>query len=395
MNYLYKLILVGLIIILLIVGNIASAQELYSNGNTHKLLIDDSGSGFSNNSTRSQDQSNEYTLIGGFESYDIGYSSNTSGYIIKTGLQTTYESESPEISILSSSDNGVQLYSRLVLEIDPNSNPTSANGALFAIQISSDSFSNDIRYVNPTNFIPDNVTNSNLFVYYSPCAQTSNNPADDTRWDCGTVSGLVKYIKGLKPNTNYCVRAIALNGDATNSIPGPAVCATTTGLTLTLSMSATQTNFGSLSSTSYKTATPLITITTMSNANSGYTVYVKGTGNGNGTPSGLYSLSRDYLIPSVSGNLSSSIGTDGYGMQATITSGNAILDSNWDPSLGGRNSSYVGQINRNANQTLYSRSNPASVSDQAQISYLANISVAAPAANDYRDTITYTMIAIW
>lgn len=371
------------------------AQEQYSNGNTHRLIIDDTGSRFSDSSTRSQDQSNAYTLIGGFESYDIGYSSNSTGFIIKSGAQPVIEAESPEIAILSPNDSGVQLYSRLVLEIDPNSNPTSASGAFFAVQVSTDLFSSDIRYVNPSNFVPDTNTNSNLSIYYSPCAQTSSAPADDTRWDCGTVSGLVKYIRGLRPNTNYCVRAIAMNGDATNSIPGPAVCATTTGLTMTLTMTSRQSNFGSLSTTNYKPAIPLVTLTTLSNAVSGYTVSVRGTGSGSGTPSGLYSTSRSYLIPSTSGNLSASIGTEGYGMQASMTSGNATLNSVWDPSLGGRNTSYVGQITRNATQTLYSRNNAASVSDQAQITYLANISVSTPAGNDYRDTITYTMAAIW
>jgi hypothetical protein len=384
----------GIIICLIcfVMGNfgVALAQEYNSQDNTYKIIFDDSSSGYSGNDTRSIDQDGDNILIGGLESYDTGYGNNSSGFKFKSGLQSTFEANVAGVNVLSNDNAGVLLYDRLILEINPNGNPTSANGVRFAVQVDNDLTFASPNYVNPANFQLDLVTNSDLSIYYQPCAQ-SNLIADATRWDCGTVIGLVKFIEGLTPNTQYCARIIAMNGDATNSEPGPAICAVTAPLILTFTVSPNISNFGALSFTNVTTATPSTTLTSFTNAMNGYSTTVVGTGSGAGAVSGLYKSSApNHLIASTTGNLNASIGTEGYGMQAIIASGNATLDPNWDTTLIGRNPSYVGQLLRSAVQ-VYSRNNPNPANDVINTIYLANISTTTQ-TGVYQDVLTYTMI---
>jgi len=374
----------------------AFAEVYESQDSTYRLQIDDSGSGFSSNSSNSTDQLNQNILIGGFEAFDTGYGNNSSGYKFKSGLQPTFEANVSQLSLLTNTDGTIPLYNRLLARINPSGNPTSADGARFALQLSQDIGFGTFNYINPTNFAPDLVTNPNLSFYYQPCAQTTNQPIDATRWDCGTVGGLKRFVQGLKPNTNYCVRVVAMNGDATNSEPGPGLCETTQGLSISLSVSPNTSNFGLLTSNTVKTASPSTTLNSSTNALAGYSVRIIGTGSGSGSASGLYSLSETYLVSSVSGNLDGLIGSNGYGLQGAVLSGSGevTLDSAWDPTLGGRNSSYVGQILRST-LNLYSSAVPNTTSHQVSASYLATVSPAAPPANDYTDLLTYTIIANW
>lgn len=372
----------------------AKAETYVSNGNTHKLLFDDNGTGYSDGSTRSTDGSNSFVLIGGLESYDTGYGNTAGGaYAMKSGLQPTFEANVAAVAELLASDGSIQLYDRLIFQINPNGNPTSADGVQFAVQIAPTSDFTSYQYINPTNMQPDLVTNADLSTYYSTCAQSAY-PADPTNWDCGNTTD-IRYLQGLAVDTQYCVRVVAMNGDATNSEPGPAACQRTNTMELTFTRSASQTNFGVLSATSVTTSTPDIVLTSTTNAAQGYTVYLQGTGSGSGNPSGLYSSSKTYLIASTSGNLDASIGTEGYGMQAEITAGSPTLNTtDWDPTQPGRNGTWVGQIVRNTTKTVYSNLLPTPV-DRVTTSYLANISSSTVASNDYRDILIFTMSASW
>jgi hypothetical protein len=366
----------------LCVPTFVAAEELRTNNgsNDYILELDNNGLGYDENVTRSADQTGAYLLSGSLDSFDVGYGNSTGSgagnYSIKTGLQPTFEANVPEV-ILSNTDSSVSLYNKLLTQIDPNDNPTTADGTLFALQIDTNSGFTDPKYVNPTTFQPDNTTNSDLSVYYKPCAQTTNLVADDTRWNCGTVVGLKRYIKGLASNTTYYVRAVAKNGDFTNSEFGPSVSATTGSLILSLDLSTNATSFGNLSPIAVNTSTP---------NDNGYTVYIKGQGDGSTSQSGLYSVTANKLITSTSGALTA--GQEGYGLQGSVTAGSPTVDSAW--LVSGNN---VGQLLRSS-LSFFSKTSPSLITgDQVTTIYKAAVSVNTPSSSDYRDIITYTMNA--
>lgn len=392
-----KKLLCGFIATLLLFFSVSAnalAERLQTQDNTYILNLDNNNLGYQNDNPNSTDQSNQYLLTGNIESFDTGYGNTTatSDYALKSGLQPTFEANVPSVTTLSSVDGtALPFYDRLLFTINPNNNPTSADGALFAVQISISPSFTTFYYVNPASFTPDLVTNSNLSVYYQPCAQTTSQAADTTRWDCGTVNGLKRYIKGLKPNTTYYVRVIAKNGDFTNSQPGPSATATTGSLQILLDLSTNSVTFGTASYQSVNT-TPAIAIEARTNAINGYNAHVHGQGNGVDATSGIYSVTKNKIILSTSGNLDASIGTEGYGLQATVQSGDATVANIWNPNEPGNNSTYAGQILR-ADQLLFSRASPSeSTGDFVSALFLLNISAYTPASTDYTDIITYTLI---
>jgi hypothetical protein len=388
-------VITGLIISGLLLFSPVYAEEFSTTDNTYKLQIDDAGLGYQNGESHSVDSTNSYLLSGTLETFDVGEGNATGStagnYRMKTGLQPTFEAEVPEITTLSSTDSGISLYDRLLLTLDPNGNPTSADGTLFAVQISTTSDFSSYNYINPTTFQPDTVTNSDLSVYFTACAQTSNPGADESRWDCGHVGGLKRYLKGLNPSTTYFVRAVAMNGNFTNSQPGPLQSATTSAMVLTLQLSSLSSSFGSFLLNSVTTSSPSTVVTTTTNAQNGYLLQVNGQGDGSTATSGLYSVQNSKMIASVSGNLDAQLSQEGYGLQASITAGTQTLNTLWDGTQPGRNTSYVGQITRSA-QTLTAKSSPSLTSgDTCSLAYKATISASTPAGNDYTDRLTFTL----
>lgn len=393
----WSIFITCLLISTLLVSNPLLAQFYESQDSTYKIQFDNTSDGYAGNNTRSEDQAGDNILIGSFEAYDIG-SGNSDGstFKFKSGLQPTFEANVSGVALLSPLDGIIELYDSLLFAINPNGNPTSSNGARFAVQISSDTNFSSYNYINPTNFSPDIVTNADLSIYYQPCAQTDHLIEDATRWDCGTVPGMKKYLTGLSHTTQYCVRVVTLNGDATNSEPGPSLCATTYSSGITFTISTNQSNFGVLSTTSVNTATPATILSSSTNATNGYVVRVIGTGNGSGAVSGLYSSTSFDMITSTSGNLDATIGTNGYGLQTAIITGigEVNLDNAWDPSLFGRNSTFVGQIMRTATD-LYSSPAPNITTHQVSVTYKANLAPSIIPANDYSDSLTYSIVANW
>jgi len=380
------------------------AEELKTNdgSNDYILQIDNNGLGYDNNDPNSQDQTSSYLLTGNVEAFDSGAGDDntTSGsgtnYRMKTGLQPTFEANVAEVSAFTATDpvSGFDFYNKLIFEIDPNGNSTAADGTLFAVQISTDIAFGTYQYINPTNFQPDLITNSDLSVYYAPCAQTASTiGADATRWDCGTVGGLIKYIENLLPNTIYYARIVAMNGDFTNSEPGPAATATTGALILSFSLSTNSTTFGSVVSGSAYTASADLTLTSTTNWSDGYTVNIVGQGDGSSTESSLYSASRSISILSTQGNLSSSLNSNGYGSRAIISSSapTTTISTMWDETQPGRDSSYVGQILRTL-QSYYSSTAPSlSTGDEIISRFGLTIAPSLTSSNDYNDQITFTM----
>jgi hypothetical protein len=99
-------------------------------------------------------------------------------------------------------------YNKARFEIDIKGNPTDT---LYAIMISEDNFSTDIRYVDASSFYPESGTGHNI-----------NDFLTKTDWETETFN-----IQGLASGTTYYISIIALKGDFTQSEAGPSSNATT------------------------------------------------------------------------------------------------------------------------------------------------------------------------
>ena len=97
-------------------------------------------------------------------------------------------------------------YDRARFEIDTKENPLDT---LYGVQISTDDFEEDIRYIDGTTFSPKNSKNIDDY----------KNIRD---WEENAIN-----IFGLEADTEYFLRITALNGDLTESNPSESVSATT------------------------------------------------------------------------------------------------------------------------------------------------------------------------
>lgn len=365
--------------------SIAEGQALSQAGD-YILSTDFSSLGFETNDSFANSDQNDFQLNSFIESFDTAQTSAT-GFKFKSGLQATWEVDVATISTLSNTDNGVTLYDRLLYEINPASNPTTADGARFAVQVSTNNFST-FKYLNTNTYQLDNIPNPDLSIYYKPCAQTLDQPSDDNRHDCGNVSNLKRYITGLIPDTNYQVRVVSMNGSLTNSEPGPQTTQSTGAFSLILTINNPNIDLGNLSTTSqtFSPTNPSISIET--NNLNGYSSYIKGEGNGSGSISSLYSSTNNYQISSISGDLGTSVGSEGYGLNATINQGtNITIDDLYNPTILSRTTNYVGQISRNPT-ILFSKTGVNSEVVNVVLNIGANIGSQTPAGNDYTDTLT-------
>ncbi|MFW5719855.1 MAG: hypothetical protein ACOCXT_02400 [Candidatus Dojkabacteria bacterium] len=376
--------------------SIVSAETYNSNDSSYRLELSENSIGYDGNNPGAADQHSEFKLSGSVEVFDGGYgdTTQTGDFKIKSGLQPTFEANVPELSVLTNDDSDVQLYDKLVFTINPNGNPVTADGTYFAVQISTTSDFSTFNYVNPTNFQPDIVTASDLSIYFKPCAQTTTDPLDDNRWDCGNISGLKRYIQGLETNVTYYVRVTAMNGDFTHSEPGPALSATTASIILYLALDSNASEFGALKSGQVNTASPATQVTARTNAQNGYTVSIQGTGDGVTPESGLYASAVNYLLASTSGNLSAMTDAEGYGIFADQISGSSAIDPKWDQGQAGRDATYVGQLMSASSEVLFQNANPTDATgDIIQTNYLATTSLTSPASKGYQDILIFTIHA--
>ena len=201
-------------------------------------------------------------------------------------------------------------YDRARFEIDAQNNPTDT---LYAVQISEDNFVSDTRIIDGVTYAPK--------VYSS---RTISDYQTKTVWETNAIN-----ITGLKVNTQYWIRAVALHGDFTESDPGPVATATTAIPTVSFDIDIAPTSGGATETNPpynitfsngskliptgpTQTADDLIWIDTQTNGQGGVCVLVKGT---NG---GLHSATTGYTIPSVNGDLDGL--SEGFGIQKYSTS---------------------------------------------------------------------------
>jgi hypothetical protein len=170
-----------------------------------------------------------------------------------SGLIYAIQANIPPAPTLS---NPATNYDRLKFILQTDSNPSDAQ---YAIQISTDDFISDIRYVQNDNTVGASLGSEDWQTY--------------SAW--GGASGA--FVSRLTNNTTYKIRAKARVGNYTESGWGPASSAVkTSDPSLTFSLDSNTITFSNLSaSNSFTDATKNTILTTSTNAYNGYIVYAK------------------------------------------------------------------------------------------------------------------------
>lgn len=199
------------------------AEELTS---PNYKLIDPTISGGSN--TASSENYQSLSTLGDFSANPSMYSEN---YKLDGGTGPLFEANVPLISCFETDTNGTSTcttgptylnengmvtvcgptgcFNRARFEIDSQGNPSDT---LYSIQISTSSeFLTNIYVLDGASLTIKPITSKNI-----------NDYKTKSQWETSTIN-----ILGLKSQTTYYIRATAMNGDLTESLPGPYVSATT------------------------------------------------------------------------------------------------------------------------------------------------------------------------
>lgn len=287
-------------------------------------------------------------------------------------------------------------YDRAVIQIDTQSNPTDT---VYSLQLSKDNWAT-IYIVDGTSHTLKPLASKTIADYKTKSAW------EGSPWDHFN-------IVGLEPNTEYKARVTALQGDFSESAPGPSVTATTSmpAITFDLDISpdlSTNTNapyvvnLGVLTPETAKfQSSQRIKIDTSTNAQSGISVYVQD------LYGGIRSTSTSYTLTSSSEDLSNPASGEGFGLQesgveqSASSAGYIVPSSTYD--VAGSN---VGEVSSAvATRTfcsLVSSSGTCGVDTatwvtggKALFTIGARATLAAPAKSDYTDTLTFTVTGGW
>lgn len=273
-------------------------------------------------------------------------------------------------------------YDRARFEIDTNDNPTDT---LYAIQISEDNFSSDVRYIDAATYESEEYSSHNI-----------NDFRTKTQWETDTFN-----VLGLDQATQYYIRIIALHGDFTETEEGPSQTATTAGTSSSFdidiagiggvstetdppfTISFTGTN-SILAGAGTVTADNLIWMDAETNGAGGFAIVQKGT---NG---GLYSTTRSAQIDSVTGDLDSL--SEGFGLQSYYVDydtgtglGSITAQTNYSGS--GAN---VGIVDTDWNK-VYDGDGPI-VAGRMALYVMARAGTDKLGATDYDETITFVFV---
>lgn len=290
-----------------------------------------------------------------------GGSSATVTYGVKPSYIPTQQGNVPTIASLD--NNGGTYSDKLHFVIGTASNPSDAK---FALQISTDNFSSDIRYVKNDLTVGASLTTADYQTY--------------TTW--GGASG--GNIIGLSVATTYYLRAKVTQGKFTETGFGPTSSAATAGSSLSFSVATSSQpsppfsiNFGLLPAGTVTTGPQTIDLTLSTSAANGANIYLAGKNNG------LRSASTSATISAVSNDLSS-LGS-GYGAQSSSvsqSSGGPL--SAVSPYNGASNN--VGIVDTTM-RSVYT-SSAAITGGTASLRLKAKSATTSVAAVDYSDTIT-------
>jgi len=265
-------------------------------------------------------------------------------------------------------------YDRARFEIDPQGNPTDA---LYSIQITTDEDWVTWDYIDGATFLIENASNHDIDDYLT-----------ESQWE-GTSSNI--NVLDLDPSTQYYIRATALSGDFTETLPSPDATATTGSSELTFDVDIAGTggsgsensspytiNIGRIATGSVSTASNLIWMDIDSNAISGSIIEVKD------AHTGLYTVA--YTIASANANLDSA--SEGYGLtEYTVTEeygGPFAVTTNF-----GQGGNIVGGLSTSDVNLYTTSSNPIN-HGRASVYVKARASTSTPSSTGYVDTITLT-----
>jgi len=376
------------------------AEELKSNN--YKIVeVNTKGGG----STQTSNTGN-MKLLTSIDAFAGDPGALSSNYRVGYGNITAFIANVPKISCFETNTNGSSTctrgpaylntngmvsvcgnsgcYDRARFEIDIQKNPTDT---LCSIQISTDNFASDIRYIDGITKKPKSTKNLNDYLTKSV-------------WESSTFN-----IRGLQSSTQYYIRAVALHGDYTESLPGPSINATTTTATISLDIDIDDIDgVSSETSAPYivtldnarkltqsgppQTALDLIWFDINTNAQSGFVLLHKSNNNG------LLSTTPSYTIPSSNVNLDSV--TEGYGIQKYYTN-QLYHTSSGNGDLGtittGANYALTGNnigIVENIFNKLFESDKPIH-SGRASIMIKARAASTTPAATDYSDELIFVI----
>jgi len=273
-------------------------------------------------------------------------------------------------------------YNKARFEIDTNDNPSDT---LYAVQISEDNFSSDIRYIDASTYEPEEYSSHNI-----------NDFRTKIQWETDTFN-----VLGLTEGTQYYLRIIALHGDFTQTEEGPDATATTAGTSSTFDIDIAGTggytdetdppfnitftgDNSLLAGAGAVTADNLIWIDAETNGFGGFAVVQKGD---NG---GLYSSTLTAQIDSVTGDLDSL--SEGFGLQSyyiDYDTSDGLGDISAMTNYSGSGSN-VGIVDTDWNK-IYDADGPI-VDGRMALYIMARASTDKQGASDYDETITFIFV---
>jgi hypothetical protein len=291
-----------------------------------------------------------------------GPTTASTNYKIGPAYIGTQQANVPTIATLD--NNSGNYYNKLHFVVGTQNNPADAK---YAIQISTDNFAGDIRYVKSDLTVGTTLAAADFQTYAG--------------W--GSASGA--NVIGLSPGTNYYMRASASQGTYTQTQWGPVngpVATASPSLTFNLTTSAQanppfSVSFGTLTSGNVGTTGTTINLGLSTNATNGANLYIRSKN------AGLKSASTSSTLASATADLGA-VGT-GYGAQSSSvsqTSGGPLTALS--PYNSG--SSSVGLLDT-SNRGLYTSAGPIA-GGAASLVLKAKSTATSVAANDYTDVLT-------
>jgi hypothetical protein len=279
------------------------------------------------------------------------------------GLNFAQQADVPSAPTLQNADNN---YNKLHFVVNPHQN---ASDAIFALAVSTDDFVSDTRYVQNDNTIGLALGAEDYQTYAA--------------WGGASGADLV----GLDASTTYYLKAKAMHGDFTETCWGPTANAATVAPSISFDIDVSSSDeetdppftvgFGSLVPNSVNNSTSKVWIDLTTNAAGGGRVYVAGSN------VGLASAHSSYVIPALTGDLSTS--AEGYGAQTvSLAQGSGGPISAVSPYNGA--DANVGRIDTTIRE-IFSTANPINAG-RASFRLMAKSTQVTPAATDYTDTLT-------
>ncbi len=190
--------------------------------------------------------------VSGLSGEQAGKSTQGTTYRLGPGLLVTQLSAVAAAPIFTNPGTN---YDRLQFVIVPGNNPS---GTTYALEISTDNFTTDLRYVKNDGTVGNTLTATDFKTY--------------SNW--GGAAGT--WITGLTNNTTYYLRVKTRQGQYTDSAWGPSASMATSNASLTFTLSASSITFNTLTpGNSFTDATKSTTVTTSTNAYNGYIIYGK------------------------------------------------------------------------------------------------------------------------